>query len=542
MFDYSKIHYKSLFIIGLYVFYPLLVLVFFGFFLVPYFKEFLKEVIAFGLLSLVFFNIILIITKLSIRKWLLPLLTILLSILVFIKLSFYHHYGVKISASALFVIFETNAVEASDFLLNYLDYFVVVLFIILLIPIVIYLKKTSKNLIQQSLDFNQNFSVFKIGMILLIPICLYLIHLKFQDKNIALTYYYSYSDFIKTKKLLKENLAQKYSSNINVESFNSDPQTHVVIIGESTSKWHMQLYGYSRNTNPLLTDIEDELIVFDDVITPHVHTINALEKILTLSDFNNPKAEENASIVQLSNQAEYSTYWISNQRPVGFHESTAFLISAGADNRYFLASEDYMFNIYDENIFPKLDEVLLKNDEKKIIYIHLIGTHSGYKNRYPDSFSVFNGERKNQKVKNQKATTLMNEYDNSILYNDFIVREIIERIRALNTNSFVVYFSDHGDDIYDVSENIFGHNEYHATAPMYEIPFIVWSSESFKKNHLNLLNKNISKKYNLENFIHSFSDLSNIKFNLFQPSKSIFNSQFIETKRLIKEGEDYDNR
>ena len=211
MLNNSKLNYKPFIFLGLYVFYPLLVLVFLGFFLIPYFKEFIKEVIAFGLLSIVFFNIILIITKLSIRRWLLPLLTILLSILVFIKLSFYHHYGEKISASALFVIFETNVVEASDFLINYLDSFVVVVFIILLIPIVIYLIKTTKKLIQQSLDFNLNFSVFKIGMILLIPICLFLIHFKFQDKNIALTYYYSYSDFIKTKKLLKENLAQIYS-------------------------------------------------------------------------------------------------------------------------------------------------------------------------------------------------------------------------------------------------------------------------------------------------------------------------------------------
>ena len=544
MFNYSKIHCKSLFIIGLNVFYPLIVLLVFGFFLIPYLKEYLKEIIAFGLLSLVFFNLILLAPNVSVRKWLLLISTVLLSVLVFIKLSFYHHYGVKLSASALFVIFETNTVEASDFILNYIDFFVILLFLILLFPFLLYFKKSSKKIIIQNLDSHLKFNVFKIGLLLLIPTSIYLIHLKFQDKNLALTYYYSYGDFLKTKKLLKENLAQKKSSGLVVESFNKDSQTHVVIIGESTSKWHMQLYGYSRETNPLLTEIKDEILIFEEVITPHVHTINALEKILTLSNYNTPKVKDNASIVQLANQADYTTYWMSNQRPVGFHESTAFLISGAADYRYFLASDDYMFNIYDETILPKLDEVLLSNNDKKIIFIHLIGTHSSYNNRYPNNYSFFKGERIDQKFKNKKATALMNEYDNAIRYNDFIVREIIEKVRRLNTNSSVVYFSDHGDDIYDVDEDIHGHNEYHATAPMYEIPFIVWSSETYKNNYLNInsFQNNITKKYNLEYYIHSFSDLYNIKYNLFQPSKSVFNSQFVETKRLIKKGEDYDNR
>ena len=134
MFNYSKIHYKSLFIIGLNVFYPLIVLLVFGFFLIPYLKEYLKEIIAFGLLSLVFFNLILLAPNVSVRKWLLLISTVLLSVLVFIKLSFYHHYDVKLSASALFVIFETNTVEASDFILNYIDFFVILLFLILLFP------------------------------------------------------------------------------------------------------------------------------------------------------------------------------------------------------------------------------------------------------------------------------------------------------------------------------------------------------------------------------------------------------------------------
>src|SRR5699024_4361655 len=100
-------------------------------------------------------------------------------------------------------------------------------------------------------------------------------------------------------------------------------EIHIVVIGESTTTWHMQLYGYHKETNPLLTEIRDELFIFDSVISPHTHTILSLEKMLSYSNYENQKPERNASIVQLANQAGFTSYWISNQRPIGFHESVA---------------------------------------------------------------------------------------------------------------------------------------------------------------------------------------------------------------------------
>src|SRR5690606_14130732 len=101
---------------------------------------------------------------------------------------------------------------------------------------------------------------------------------------------------------------------------NDAPQTYVVIIGESTSARNMGLYGYYRNTNPLLTEIKDELLIFNDVISPHTHTIPSLNKMLSLSNFENPDVIHCGSIVQLANAAGFSTYWISNQQPIGIHE------------------------------------------------------------------------------------------------------------------------------------------------------------------------------------------------------------------------------
>jgi len=390
----------------------------------------------------------------------------------------------------------------------------------------------------------------KLNSGLLTVICLmlliasaYVIHHKFSKENIILMSLSSIEDYKETKTLLKKNLAKPTTSVFKNVSASTNASTHVVIIGEATSRWHMQLYGYGRETNPRLTDIQDELLVFDSVITPHVHTILALEKMFTLSNYDHPDLATNGSIVQLANQANYETYWISNQKPVGLHESIPTLIGSAAKHKYFLATDDYTYDIYDETVLPVLETILKNQVKRKLIFIHLIGAHAAYEHRYPESFNYFKDPSSATKFQYKEALETINHYDNAIRYNDFIVREIIEQVKSQNTVSAVSYFSDHGDEVYDTME-LEGHNEYHATRPMYEIPFVVWLSDAYKERNSSLLKQsNLTKRrYNLEDFIYSFSTLYNIEFNNLNQTRSVFDSLYIKRPRLIKKGEDYDTR
>lgn len=531
---------------GFTIFYPLVVVTIAGWFLIPYFKPFLKEVIAFGLLSTIVFCTYILLYNGRIQNWFLAISSFLISVLAFIKLTFYYHYGVKLSGSALFVIFETNTEESKEFLSYYLDTPVLLLAGILFIPWVVILPFVLKRKTSSLLIVNVKDIKWKILVFFTIILAVFVIHKKFSEHNIIYTSVASYSDYQATKAILKKTLAKSESEILEVTSTLETPQTYVVIIGESTSRWHMQLYGYERETNPLLTEIQDELIVFKDVITPNVHTILALDKILTLSDYNEPNKEANGSVVQLANQAGFTTYWLSNQRPVGLHESMSTLIGNAADHKYFLATDNYNSNIYDENIFPKLESILSQNDSKKMIFIHLIGTHSDYKKRYPESYNVFKDNPPQTEFSNPSNENIINEYDNAIRYNDFVVREVIETVRKENKPSYVVYFSDHGDEVYDTMD-LMGHNEYFATPPMHEIPFIVWLSPEYKNQipTFSELKSYSNRRYNLEDFIHSFSELSNIQFNLIDSTRSVFNQGFQERTRWInrhKKQEDYDNR
>lgn len=88
----------------------------------------------------------------------------------------------------------------------------------------------------------------------------------------------AYISYTEAQELFQTKLVHPLNDNIKEVTSVEDPQTYVVIIGESTSSRNMGLYGYYRNTNPLLSEIKEELLIFEDVIAPHTHTITSLNK------------------------------------------------------------------------------------------------------------------------------------------------------------------------------------------------------------------------------------------------------------------------
>ena len=519
-----------------YILLPLAILGVLGYYEILKTKILLKEFIAFGAFSLLIYSLIAIFFS-KVNKYIVTITTLFLSLLVFIKISFYHHYKVRLDASAYYVIFETNKTESIEFLRFYFDNYVIIISVLLLaLPVLVYFtfgkKETFK--ITKSL---------KLLSFLCICITSSIIAFKFKKENLIYNSVLSYKEYKEFKKNLKSELANQISPFVTVQEIkNKEKETYVVIIGESTSNWHMQLYGYQRETNPLLSEIKEELLVFKNVITSNTHTIIALDKILTFSDYQYPNKKNNTSIVQLANAAGFNTYWITNQRPVGLHESVSTIIGQAANKFIPLSIGNSNEVSLDEKILPELKKVLQNKEEKKIIFIHLMGTHGVYKYRYPDSFNQFTNSPNNIRLNtSNKAIKLINEYDNAITYNDYIVRSIIDQIKALEDKSLVIYFSDHGDELYDTIDFV-GHNEYLATKPMYEIPFIVWMSDKYKKENKDSFefNSYLKRKYILDDFIHSFSDLLKIKHNKFDSTRSIFSPNFKFKKRLIKTNIDYD--
>ncbi|WP_034058153.1 sulfatase-like hydrolase/transferase [Lacinutrix jangbogonensis] len=521
--------------------FPLLVIALVGFFLIPETNLYFRELGALFLHTAIFVGIMLFFNTFKLRKVFLLIFQFLLSFLVAFKLFFYYTFEAKPSASGVFVIFETNAAEASEFFSSYFDFTIgAIISVSFLVFFILILQLVFKQKQFQFLRFKNISLIFKVVTILLIVASAYFLRRSFRDQSLFIISH-SIQEYNIAKNYYKEHLAKQENQSIKINSKNEKPQVGIVIIGESTSRWHMQLYNYNRETNPILSKMKDELFIFNDVIAPEVMTIKSLEKSLTLSDHNNPKAENNFSIVQLANAAGFETFWISNQQPVGFTESTPTIIATAAKHKQFLATDSYFYSIYDEALIPEIRNAIKTESKRKLIFVHLIGTHRLYPKRYTKEFDYFEGVNERTKYKTAYSKAKVNEYDNAVRYNDFVVSEIIKLTKAENENSFVVYFSDHGDDVFDTQDFV-GHHGHKGSKPMFDVPFLAWFSDDYLNNNkrIDTLNNYENRKYNAEDFIYSFSDIINLDFEGFDATRSIFSSSFKERKRLIKERLDYD--
>jgi heptose-I-phosphate ethanolaminephosphotransferase len=121
-----------------------------------------------------------------------------------------------------------------------------------------------------------------------------------------------------------------------------------------------------------------------------------------------------------------------------------------------------------------------------------------------------------------------------VRYNDYVVSSLIKRYAATTPNGFVMYLSDHGEDVYSSGDHDrLGRNEGAPTRPMYTIPFLLWTSPSWQAAHPRDLQALANRPYSSSHLIHTLSDLAGLSYDRFEPAKSLVSPQFVVAPRWI---------
>ncbi|WOD42903.1 phosphoethanolamine transferase [Hwangdonia lutea] len=328
----------------------------------------------------------------------------------------------------------------------------------------------------------------------------------------------------------------KLNTNIKAEdiSVKADNEVLVFVLGESTARNRMEIYGYNRKNTPLLNAIKDSLLVYNNVISTDVFTLKALPKMLTSLDVDSKK-ENHFNIVEVFNAAGYTTYWLSNQRPISYHDNAISKIASRAKMfKFYNHIIDKNTLVLDEILLPDYNNIL-KKPGKKAIFIRLIGTHFDYNKRYPSTFNKFNANPKHK----SKENITISHYDNAVFYNDFILYSILESLEKMNTKSALLYLSDHGENIYDDGTSFFGRSEEVITKSMFEIPFLLWTSNSFTfpKDFEYKPDRVFMADHTYESIGHVFG----VMHKSMDASKSIFSKSFKPRQRKVLGTIDFDD-
>lgn len=454
-------------------------------------------------------------------------------ICLFFETAFYSLFKTQFSASAIFIALETNIAEAKEFLQFYIDTPIILFFGSLMCCLFLFFRNKSSFFNLILLSKKNKFLAGGIFIVILVTLKV----TKLIVPNFPyLLFKASYEYYDEQKKMQAFQIDKPVGSFVNVEHKTKNKQaTYVLIIGESTNKNHLGVYGYYRQTTPNLEKRRKDILIYDNVISSHAYTIGSLQEALTLNNF---KKQEEASIIQLMNQAGFKTFWLSNQRPIGPFESLVTKISKASNvYNYTNSAISGSTTPYDEVLLPYLEKALSDPAPKKFVVLHILGTHLKYKDRFPEKFKKFTKKPKS-KFNSALALSRRNDYDNAILYNDYIIEQVIKKVEQKNESSYVFYFADHGEEMYEVRD-FAGHLDDNPTKGMFEIPFLLWQSDKFKAE--NKLHIDLKRPYVLDDFIHSLADLSQIDFTGKKIDKSIFSEKFIPKTRIIGENLDFDN-
>lgn len=319
----------------------------------------------------------------------------------------------------------------------------------------------------------------------------------------------------------------------------------VLVIGESLGRNHMQLYGYKYPTNPLLTKLFEggELYRFNNTVSPSTGTIDVISRALTFYNYEQPGDwYEYDILMDIMKKAGYKTFWLSNQESFGSSGNLPAALAERCDFSAFCSirnSQQETSGDLDEHLLPILDSIGNQLSKKNFIVVHLLGSHVRYVNRYPVSFDRFKADDVDLPYNSYKRM-LVAQYDNAALYNDYILNEIINRFK--DKDALLLYISDHAEEVYDYRDYT-GRSYEKLSGYMVEVPFLIWTSELFRKNFPDKTERiasSVDRPYMTDDLIHTILDLSDIRAVGFDSLRSVVNPAFnLERKRMFQE-KDYD--
>ena len=335
--------------------------------------------------------------------------------------------------------------------------------------------------------------------------------------------------------LLAENASIAPLSNLQ-DAHAGQPATLVLVIGESTNRQRMSLYGYPRETTPELDALRDQLQVFDNVVTPRPYTIEALQQVLTFADQEHPERYlTTPSVLNLMKQAGYKTYWITNQQTMTKRNTMLTTFPKQADEQVYLNNNrEQNARQYDGDVLEPFAKVLADPAPRKFVVVHLLGTHMSYQYRYPPEFARFNDRTGVPAHVTDDQLPTYNSYDNAVLYNDYVVASLIKRLAGQEPNGFLLYLADHGEAVFDAPKaDVLGRNEAAPTSPMYTVPFILWNSPQWRAQQPRDFTTALSRPYSSAHFIHTWADLAGLRFDMYEPHKSLVSDAFRPLPLLI---------
>ena len=282
----------------------------------------------------------------------------------------------------------------------------------------------------------------------------------------------------------------------------------ILVIGESARSENFSLYGYPKNTNPLLSKIPN--VSHFNATSDATYTTAGVKSIVEHE--NTDELYEILPNYLYRNNVDViwrTTNW--GEPPVhikNYQNREALMPNCKGDGCD-----------YDGILLSGLKEQILASKKNKILIVLHTSTSHGptYSKKYPAQFEIFKPVCNSVELGNCSHTELVNAYDNTIVYTDYLLANVIKDLKQLQEyKSAMIFVSDHGESLGE--NNLYMHGLPRSIAPkqQYEIPFIVWTSDNSARQMKP--NKILTQNY----VFHSVLNFLNIQSPIYKEQMNIF--------------------
>lgn len=409
---------------------------------------------------------------------------VLILLYLLVQFTYVGYYAIThslISINMLLALAQTNVAETMEYIEVNIPYGELIGGVGALIILAWLLFKASR------FSFNRNQVSRKTWfiMVLLFFVNLGLSGLSIGSTRLAHVYYETYEtlkSFSDFQKMADARRDMHIADESVVRRLKEAPDgVYVLVIGESLTRDHMNVYGYPRETTPFQSEavIDPHYIFFNHGYSCYTQTVQVLTEALTEKNQYNDMALAKAySIIDLAREAGFRTTWISNQSRFGVWDTPIGAIGSACDDQYWINSyvgTDVITKDYDTALIPYLKKVD-PNNRRQLIVIHLMGSHVSYWDRYPSEFYHWPTDMGKERTKEE---VMNDEYDNSVLFNDYVLENIMNTATNYLHADGVLYFSDHGEQVTERP----GHNADQFDYTMVHIPFWIYLSGDYQMTH-----------------------------------------------------------
>mgnify|MGYP002545298408 FL=1 len=310
------------------------------------------------------------------------------------------------------------------------------------------------------------------------------------------------------------------------------PTVFIMVIGETARSMNFSLNGYPRKTNPLLA--KEDVISFRNVYscgTATAISVPCMFSNMPRNRFNINDAKYSENMLDLIQQAGFEVLWREN-------DDGCKGVCNRVPNEDMVKTNDIRYcdgqSCFDEVLVENLEEYLANVKKDAFIVLHTIGSHGPtYYKRYPDTFRKFTPTCDTAEIQKCTREEIVNTYDNTILYTDFVVSRAIGILKKFpHLESGLLYVSDHGESLGE--NNIYLHGLPYSIAPeeQKKVPMILWMSDNMKKfDHLDygcIAKKAEEKTFSHDNLYHTLLALMEIRSKTYDKSLDMFDSCRLE--------------